>query len=281
MECHRSRTSDLPHGSDELWWDREWDECEGSISVDARPAAATIPCPSPHDGGRVKTSGKDSADWAAFCPSRPLHEQLQAIRRRLWILNATLESLAAKIELADRRRSEVAGGDGPDQPRHSPDASGDERKVLNGGGAVGGWRARWKLARLRSRADRAGRRAAVAINDASTSFGLALKAVRDASIAREKADEAWLVRFDILEGRSMGDQSTGPLDPAVLAQEVRALGNDAYRVLKRPGAEAVEVRALARRIAHLQDQIRGYPFVALACWLASVRQLVVAACINL
>jgi hypothetical protein len=67
------------------------------------------------------------------------------------------------------------------------------------------------------------------------------------------------------------DQSTGALDPAGLAQEVRSLANNAYRVLKRPGAEAVEVRALSRRIAHLQDQIRGYPFVDLACWLANVR----------
>jgi len=71
----------------------------------------------------------------------------------------------------------------------------------------------------------------------------------------------------------MEDQSTGPLDPAVLAQDVRSVANDAYRVLKRPGAEAVEVRVLARRIAHLQDQIRGYPFVDLACWLANVRKL--------
>jgi hypothetical protein len=75
----------------------------------------------------------------------------------------------------------------------------------------------------------------------------------------------------------MGDQSTGPLDPAILAQEGRSLANDAYRVLKRPGAKAVEVRALTQRIAHLQDQIRGYPFVELACWLANVRHLVSAA----
>ena len=56
-------------------------------------------------------------------------------------------------------------------------------------GALGGWRARWKLARLRSRADRAERRAAVAIHDASDSFGAALEAVLHAH-ARVKADQA-------------------------------------------------------------------------------------------
>jgi hypothetical protein len=137
-------------------------------------------------------SGNNSADRAAFCPSRPLLEQLVAIRRRLWILNATLESLPAKIELAYRKRSDLAGGDGPDDPRHSPDASGDERTALKDGGPVGGWLARRKLARLRSRVDRAERRAAVAINDASASFGVALEAVLDAFIACVKADEACL-----------------------------------------------------------------------------------------
>jgi len=194
MERHRSRTTDLPHVRDEPWLDRDPDEGEGGISVDAWPAAAMIPCLSPRDEGGVKTSGKDTADRAVFRPSDPLREQLQAIRRRLWILTAMLESLSSKIQRADRKRSEVASGDGPDQPRHSPDASGDERMALKAGGAVGGWRARWKRARLRSRADRAERRAAAAINDASVSFRVALEAMLNASIARMKADEACLDR---------------------------------------------------------------------------------------
>jgi hypothetical protein len=192
MERYRSSTTDLPHVRNERWSDRDLDECGGRISVDAGPASAMVPGPSPRDGGGVKTSGKNSADRVVFRSSDPVQELLQAIRRKLWILNASLESLCAKIEPAYRKRYEAAGRDGPDQHRHSPAESGDERMALKAWGAVGGWRARRKLARLRSRADRAERRAAVAINGASASFGVALEAMLQAAIARLKADEACL-----------------------------------------------------------------------------------------
>jgi len=112
------------------------------------------------------------------------------IRRKLWILNATLDSLPAKIELACGQSGVLAGMHGPDQPQHAGDEPGDLLPVLRAEVTLGGWRARWKLARLRSRADRAERRATVAIQNASASCGAALEAVLHAAIARGKADEA-------------------------------------------------------------------------------------------
>jgi hypothetical protein len=190
MERHRSRSTDPPHGSAERWSDRNRDECRPIKSVDAWPAATGIPGPSARPVGDVQTSGRDSVDPGCFFPSDSLRDQLQAIRRRLWILNATLESLPAKIELAYRLRSQVASRDGQGQPRNTSDGSGDKRLTFTAKGAHGGWLARWKLARLRSRADRAERRAVAAIHDASAAFGAALNAVLHAAIARVKADDA-------------------------------------------------------------------------------------------
>ena len=192
MERHQSRTTDLPPVRDGSLSDRDRDECGGSTSVNAGPAVVMIPSPSSRHEGGVKASGRDTVAQDVFLPSDSLRDQLQAIRRRLWILNATLESLPAKIELACRKSGEMAGGDGPDQPQHTPDEPGDERLALQSEGFVGSWWARRKLAWLRSRADRAERRAAVAINDASASFSAALEAVLHAAIARLKADEACL-----------------------------------------------------------------------------------------
>lgn len=70
----------------------------------------------------------------------------------------------------------------------------------------------------------------------------------------------------------MIDRTIGPLDPANLAEEVRDLANDAHRVLNAPVCEIPAIDDLSRRIAHLQDQIRGYRFNDLACWLDNVRQ---------
>ena len=72
----------------------------------------------------------------------------------------------------------------------------------------------------------------------------------------------------------MSDPTPGPLDPAALAEEVRDLANDAHRVLNAPTAVVPEIDALSRRIASLQDQIRGYSFDELECWLDNVRQII-------
>jgi hypothetical protein len=191
MERHQASTIDPPPVRQRSLSDRDWDKCGGTISVDAWSAASMISGASPRDGG-VTTSGRDSVDSGICRPSDSLRNRLQAIRRRLWILNATLESLPAKVELVSRQSGVLAGEYGPDQRQDTRDEPGDERLALKGEGALSGWRARWKLARLRSRADRAERRAAVAIHDASASFGAALEAVLHAAIARVKADEAGL-----------------------------------------------------------------------------------------
>jgi hypothetical protein len=74
----------------------------------------------------------------------------------------------------------------------------------------------------------------------------------------------------------MLDRTTGLLDPAALAEEVRVLAIDAHRVLNAPTPEVCDVANLSRRIAYLQGQIRGYRFDQLAGWLDSAQQIVEA-----
>jgi hypothetical protein len=188
MERQQSRTIDPPPVRRGSLSDSDWNNCGISISVDAWSAAPMSSGPSPKDGGAVKTTGSDAGDEGVSRRSDSLRDQVQSIRRRLWILNATLESLPARIELACRKSGVPSGGDGPDQPQRIRDQPADLRPALKAEEAPGGWRARWKLARLRSRAERAERRAAVAIHDASASFGAALDAVLHAAIARVQAD---------------------------------------------------------------------------------------------
>ncbi len=73
----------------------------------------------------------------------------------------------------------------------------------------------------------------------------------------------------------MVKSTLGPLDPAVLAEEVRDLAHDAHRYLKADPPEKPNAVELSRRLATLQHQIRGYPFEDLACWLENVQQLIV------
>jgi len=119
-----------------------------------------------------------------------LADQLQDIRRRLWILSGSLASLPGRIDLACRKNGVLTAGHEPNGPQHNGDEPGDIRPASEAEGVLGGWRARWKRARLRSRASGAERHAAVAIHDASASFAAALEAVLHAAIARAKADGA-------------------------------------------------------------------------------------------
>jgi hypothetical protein len=63
-------------------------------------AAPTMSGPSAHEDKVFKTSARHSMDLGVSRRSDPLQDRLDAIRRRLWILNATLECLPAKFELA-------------------------------------------------------------------------------------------------------------------------------------------------------------------------------------
>jgi hypothetical protein len=122
--------------------------------------------------------------------SGSLQDQIRVIRRKLWILNATLDSLHAKIEVAGRKRERLPEGDSPERPRRSIVFSGGVRRVPRIGRKFDRWLRRRSLARLGSDADRAEKRALAAIARASASIGAALEAVRLAAIAREMAEKA-------------------------------------------------------------------------------------------
>ena len=127
--------------------------------------------------------GEQSPERRTSSPGGAILIRLRVLHRRLWILNATFESFLARVEGASRRddggSDDTAAADtllGRTSPR--------ERATM----AVSP--ARWRQARLRSRADRAEARAAVAIERAAATLALADAAVRDATEARARADAA-------------------------------------------------------------------------------------------
>jgi hypothetical protein len=120
--------------------------------------------------------------------STPLRNSLEAIRRKLWILNTKLQSLPAKIELIHRQSGEWVNVDGLGRCMHVGVGLAKER--LNGRRGLGCWPAKWNRARLRARADRVERHAVVAMNKASGSLSDAFEAVLQAACARIRADEA-------------------------------------------------------------------------------------------
>jgi hypothetical protein len=138
----------------------------------------------------MKPRARESAAEDHFIPSDSLGDQLLAIRRRLWIVCATLESLPARIEQTYCSRSSITGGDRCFSVTNTSDHPCNASPVPEQPKTAAGWWARWKLSRLRSRASRAERQAAAALYDASVSFGEALEAVLQAAVARVKADEA-------------------------------------------------------------------------------------------
>ncbi len=111
-----------------------------------------------------------------------------ALRRKLWILNARLHSLPAKVELVYRQSGEWVHVD--EFEPCTRDGVGLAKKLLRGGKGLGCWPAKWNCARLRARADRAERRAVVAMNRASDSLSEAFEAVQQAACARIKAHDA-------------------------------------------------------------------------------------------
>jgi hypothetical protein len=120
----------------------------------------------------------------------PLDDDLQTIRRTLWILNATLDSLIKKIEMMSDQSGMRVEKDLVDRAVHTRDRLAEEGFALEGKKILG-WRpARWKCARLRARAVRAERHAAISMSNASASLSRALDAVLQYARARAKADES-------------------------------------------------------------------------------------------
>jgi hypothetical protein len=191
MEQHQSTTTDLPPDRAGYLSDRGWDKSVASTWVEASLAAPVSLGRESRNGGGVNTTEMDSVDPGGFRPDFA-RDRLQAIRRGLWIMSATLESLPAKIKSAYHTRGELVGRDGPVQPSPTSNESSAGPLIVKAQATLRGWPARWKIARLKARAVRAERRAAAAIGDASASFGEALEAVLHAAIARVKADEACL-----------------------------------------------------------------------------------------
>ena len=144
------------------------------------------------EGGGASSPGRDPVETGIRRPCDSLREQLQVIRRGLWIVNARLESLSVRLALAHHQRREATGKIGHDLSRPSTDPLGDERLVSRSQGLLGRWWARRRQARLNSRARRAERRAVAAISDASVSINTALEAVLHAAFARVRAEEAYL-----------------------------------------------------------------------------------------
>jgi hypothetical protein len=209
MERHQSKTIGLPPVSQGSLSDRDWHKCGEIIALDAWSAGPMNSGPGRReDGGGAQTAGRESVDQGISRRSDPMADRLKAVRRRLWILNATLESLPAKIELACRQSGVWAGGDGLDRHQQSCDGLGDVHLAVKTEGVLGRWRAKWKIATLRSRADRAERRAAVAIDDASASFSAAIEAVLQAALARVNADGACRGCWFATAGQS-GDEGRG------------------------------------------------------------------------
>ena len=188
MERSQSRTTDFPRALGRALSNRDGDERRGRDSVTPGLDAVMLPSVRSRNGTGLKSPGSHTPAEGSFVPSESLRDQLVALRRRLWIVNATLESLPAKIEQTYRNRSLIVGA-GPTQYQNASDPLCTERRALESPRAIGWW-ARWKLARLRSRARRAEARAAAALYRASVSFGGALEAVLQAAVARVKADEA-------------------------------------------------------------------------------------------
>jgi hypothetical protein len=129
------------------------------------------------------SNGEQSLERRTFSPGGALLIRLRVLHRRLWILNATFESFLARVEWASRRDD-----DGSDDTATADTLSG--RTPPRERTSMTGLPARWRLARLRSRADRAEARAAVAIERAAATLALADAAVRDATEARARTDAA-------------------------------------------------------------------------------------------
>ena len=125
MERIQSRITDLGRSLPNFDGDaRRTNSVDPSVDAVMLPGQRVRGVPGSNARRRQHSSAED-----LFVPSDSLRDQLLAIRRRLWIVNATLESLPAKIEQTYRNRSVVAGGE-PTQQRNLSDTLCTERQAL-------------------------------------------------------------------------------------------------------------------------------------------------------
>ena len=189
MERHNSRTIAPTTVCRELLSNCNSDEMAGIVVGDARSAAPTRSGLSTSDRGRgiAPTSDSVQQDLSEF--SAPLDDQLRAIRRKLWIFNTTLNSLPAKIQMACRQSGEWVETEVLDRSVHTCDGLAKGGVALKSKKVLSYSPADWKCARLRARAIRAERHAAVAMNNASASLRDAFEAVLQYACARAQADD--------------------------------------------------------------------------------------------
>jgi hypothetical protein len=187
---HHSKTIARIPVCRDLTSNRDSDEIDGIVVGDARSAAPTKVGPSTSGRDRGNPSTSQSVDKRLSDFSAPLNDHLRAIRRKLWIFNATLDSLPTTIEMAYQQSAECVEREMLDRSVHTCDGLANEGFALKGKKILESWPARWKRARLRARAVRAERHAAVAMNNASDSLGHAFEAVQQYARARAEADES-------------------------------------------------------------------------------------------
>jgi hypothetical protein len=63
-----------------------------------------------------------------------------------------------------------------------------------------------------------------------------------------------------------------PTDPAIFADEVRALASEAHQTINDSGAAPSEFRALLRRVARLESQALRMKADDLSEWLSNLRR---------
>ena len=185
MERHHPRTIAPTPVCRELPSRCNSDEMVGFGGGDALRRATRFG-PSKSDQGCANSSTSASVDQGLSDFSAPLNDQLRSIRRKLWILNATLDSLLAKVELG-----------------YHPSAYADrQRRARPVSAYIRSSRQGWARARAHedfrvlasqmevcaapARAVRAERHAAVAMNNASASLSQALEAALQYACAAPK-----------------------------------------------------------------------------------------------
>jgi hypothetical protein len=139
MERHHSKTIAPTPVCRELPSNRDSDEMAGIVVGDARSAAPTKFCPSTSDRGRGNPSTSDSVDQGLSDFSAPLNDQLRAIRRKLWIFNATLDSLLTRFEMSYEQSAECVGREMLDRSVHTCDGLATEGLTLKGKKILGSW----------------------------------------------------------------------------------------------------------------------------------------------